>query len=80
MLHKTIIAKPHYQIVKSHELYNILKYMAVKGKTNIYLFSKTAEQDETTQASAKINKLDRYGYRDYLTPSHLTQDNKHLHF
>ena len=37
-------------------------------------------EDETTQASAKINKLDRYGYRDYLTPNHLTQDNQHLHF
>ncbi|MDP5147447.1 collagenase [Shewanella sp. ULN5] len=39
-----------------------------------------AFENETAQAPAKINKLDRYGYRDYLIPSHLTQNNKHLHF
>lgn len=43
---------------KTNLIYNILKYMAVKGKTNIYLFSKTADQDETTQAY--IKKLEKY--------------------
>ena len=46
---------------KTNLIYNILKYMAVKGKTNIYLFSKTAEQDETTQAYLK--KLEKYKIR-----------------
>lgn len=39
-----------------------------------------AFEDNTAQATAKINKLNRYGYRDYLTPKHLTLDNKHRHF
>ena len=30
-----------------------------------------AFEDNTLKAPAKINKLDRYGYRDYLTPKHL---------
>ncbi|WP_258405239.1 hypothetical protein [Shewanella mesophila] len=37
-------------------------------------------EEKTARATPKINKLDRYGYRDYLTPNYLIQDNKHRHF
>jgi microbial collagenase len=36
--------------------------------------------DSEEKAKPRLHKQNRYAYRDYLQPEHLTQDSKHLHF
>ncbi|WP_065187348.1 collagenase [Shewanella woodyi] len=36
--------------------------------------------DNPDKNKVKINKLNRYSYREYLKPTHLVQDKKHLHY
>ncbi|MBW8186682.1 collagenase [Shewanella nanhaiensis] len=36
--------------------------------------------DNQDKNKVKINKLNRYSYREYLKPKHLVQDGQHLHF
>ncbi len=36
--------------------------------------------DSEEKAKPRLNKLNRYSYRDYLRPEHLKQDRLHLHY
>ncbi|ACA84343.1 collagenase [Shewanella woodyi] len=38
------------------------------------------DNQDKNKVKVKINKLNRYSYREYLKPTHLVQDKKHLHY
>ncbi|MCL1059537.1 collagenase [Shewanella gelidimarina] len=46
-----------------------------------WLTTQVEQFDESEEkAKPRLHKQNRYAYRDYLQPEHLTQDSKHLHF
>lgn len=46
-----------------------------------WLTSQVAQFDDSEQKSKpRLHKQNRYAYRDYLQPLHLSQDSSHLHF
>ena len=81
--HSDLVQLSKYLKTDYFEGYELLLEQLSKHQQQFALWvneQATIFEEETEKNTTKINKLDRYGYRDYLTPNHLTQDSKHLHF
>ena len=81
--HSDLVQLSKYLKTDYFEGYELLLEQLSKHQQQFALWvneQATIFEEETEKNTTKINKLNRYGYRDYLTPNHLTQDSKHLHF